>query len=426
MRIEDIDTTAYRQDEVLFFIRIKGKAHFFDRIYGRTAVERLFPGFDDYRTFSEYPGIADHYIDFDTRTLADLRAGHYDVYNRCIHPELPSIIARCRGLRSIPFVEAKELVLLHTAFFVEFLRQHPYRLIVIHVIDNYVLDVAIRVARDADVKVLVLSEFFIQGYRRNTLYGEYRHAREPSPEESTRVREYFIRREKSFWLKGVTALTCARLALYVQAAYAARYFLRYLIGYKLRGNRSYEYRFAHLFGSISPRDLLVDRYFDAIDPAWLEARRDELIYLPLHVYPEANVDYWMADFRHADYYTGLYEALSYLRDRGKTVLVKEHPGFLYLREWRVYEMLKRFDNVKLVHPFSPAARQLDSLRYVMVWMGSAGVEAMMNGRIVVSFHPNYYSDGFVPHYHQIDSARPLSEEEKERLVRHILAGVYPA
>jgi hypothetical protein len=426
MRIEDIDTTSYRQDQVLFFIRIKGKAHFFDRIYGRKAVERLFPGFADYRTFAEYPGIADHYIDFDTRTLAELHAGHYEVYNRCIHPELPSIIARCRGLRSIPFVEAKELVLLHTAFFVDFLRQHPYRLIVIHIIDNYVLDVAVRVARDAGVKVLALSEFFIQGYRRNTLYGEYRYAREPSLEESIQVRQYFSRREKSFWLKGVTALTCARLALYVQAAYAARYVLRYLIGYKLRGNRSYEYRFAHLFGSVSPGDLLVDRFFDDIAPAWLEARRDELVYLPLHVYPEANVDYWMADFRHADYYTGLYEALSYLRDRGKTVLVKEHPGFLYMREWRVYEMLKRFDNVKLVHPFSPAARQLDSLRHVMVWMGSAGVEALMDGRIVVSFLPNYYSEGFVPHYRQIDTARPLNDEEKERLVRHILAGIYPA
>jgi hypothetical protein len=425
MKIGNLETSSYRDGEVLFFVRIKGKDHFFEKIYGRNALAVLFPQLASFPAIAEYPGIAEHTIDFDRRTIADLTLEHYAVYNRAVHQDMPSIIARCRGLRAIPYEEAKELVLLHTAFFVDFFRAHPFRLFVFHVIDNYVLDVLVRVGRDTGVQALCLSEFFIQGYRRHTIYGEYQYAREPSADEIARAQLYFQRRQKSFWLTGVTPWKCLRLALYIQTAWLARYLIRYLVGYKLRGIRSYEYRFAHLFGSFAPRDFLVGRYFDDVEPSWIDANRDKLVYLPLHVFPEANVDYWMADFRHADYYAGLYEALSYFRSQGMTVIVKEHPGFLYLRDWRVYHTLKQFENVRLVHPFSPASATLDSIRLVMVWMGSAGVEALMDGRRVVKFLPNYYSDIFVPDYKSHAEAQPLSEDQKDELLRRILAGVYP-
>jgi hypothetical protein len=425
MKIGLIETTAFRKEEALFFIRIKGKKHFFERIYGQGAIERLFPGFNEFRTISEYPCLADHFIDFDQRSLADLTTDHYTVYNRCVHPDLPAIMARCRGLRAIEFEEAKELVLLHVAFFVQFFRRHPYKLLVIHIIDNYVLDVMVRVGQLHGIQVLCLSEFFIQGYRRHTLYGEYERARDPSPGEITEAHRYFEQKQKSFWLTGLTPLKSAKYAAYVQAAYAARYVIRYLVGCKLRGIRSYEYRFGHFMGSCDLRDFFVKKYFDDVDPGWIERNRDELVYLPLHVFPEANVDYWMADYRHADYYTGLYEAISYFRDQGKTVVVKEHPGFLFLRDWRVYQMLKRFDNVRLIHPFSRAAAVLDRIKLIMIWMGSAGVEALMDGRCVVKFGANYYSEGFVPDYREYASAHPLDGEGRDRLLRHILAGVYP-
>lgn len=425
MRIGTIDTAAFDSDDVLFFIRIKGKEHFFEKIYGHAAIRRLFPEFKKFDTIAEYPHLADHYIDFDRLTLADLKADDYAVYNQCVHEDLPSIIARCRGLRAIEFSEAKELVLLHVAFFVRFFSSQRYRLLVFHVVDNYVMDVMVRVGQMRGIQVLCLSEFFIQGYRRHTLYGEYEWAREPSQQEISKARGYFERKQKSFWLTGLTTQKAARYAAYVQLAYAARYVIRYFGGYKLRGIRSYEYRFAHLFGTCDVRDFLVGKYFDEVDRTWIEGHADELVYLPLHVFPEANVDYWMADFRHADYYTGVYEVIAYFRDQGKTVVIKEHPGFLFLRNWRVYRTLKGFDNVKLIHPFSRAAGALDQISLLMIWMGSAGVEALMDGRRVVKFGENYYSDGFVPDYRDYKLAKPLDEDGRDRLLKRILAGVYP-
>jgi len=421
MKFANIETEAYSEKETLFFIRIKGRKHFFEKIYGKRVMERLFGHIKNHHTISEYPN-AMHHIDLNRYTVNDLTPSDYDVYYACIHEELPSIIARCRGLRAIDLSEAKELVLLACKFLIEFLRVNDYRLVVIHIIDNYVLDVMNRVARHMGIKVLAVSEWLIEYYRRPTLYGEFVPFREPPEEEVLRIVEYFRNKNKCFWLRGINRQSLIRMALYLMVRYWLLYAGRYLIRYRLLGERSYECRFANVW-YIGPEFLFVSKYFNKLSNEFLDLNKDRLIVVPLHTFPEANVDYWLPDFRHADYYASLYEAASFFRSKGYFLLIKEHPGFLYQRDPKVYQRLIQFENVRLINPTSEDAALLDRVQTVMVWQGSMGIEALMEGKKVICFDRNYYSHDFIPEYRDFEQAKPLTADQQHEFIRNLLRGV---
>ncbi len=418
-----METTDYADGEVLFFIRIKGAEHFFNVIYGRATVERLFGHLRQRPTLSEYPN-ATHVIDLSTVQIADLVTADYDVYRACVHEDLAAVIARCRGLRDIPYAEARTLVLRVTRWAHEFFRAHPYRLFVIHIIDNYVLDVLVRVARHLGVEVMVLSEWFIQPYRRQTLYGEMVARREPSDEEVAQIVEHCSQPRKVFWLDGMDRANRVRFFFYLYFRFKWLYLIRYLIGYRLRGNEAYEYRFAHTW-TVRLRNLFIHRYFRTVTEQEVEAAPEQFVLIPLHTFPEANVDYWMTDWRDADYYSSLFEVLSFFRDEGLTVLLKEHPGFVYQRDARVYRDLAAFANVRLIDPFSRSTAALNRVPLIVAWHGTMGIEGIMQGRRVALFDDTYYNGGVLPTYRQYRQAAPIPPAEREAFIRRLLRGVEP-
>lgn len=417
-----VDTSMLTEDEVLFIVRIKGRQHFFDKIYSKPVIDKLFGHFESYHTISEYRN-ADHYIDLKKFSVTDFTYQDFEIFNKAIKPHLSSIIFRCRGLRSIPFVEAKELILRVTKFWISFFQTNPnYKLMVIHIIDNYVLDVMYRIATHYNVKVLVLSEFFIYGYRRHTIYGEYVRSRDVSQEEVDEVLLYFKRREKSFWLKGLSAFSSFKYCSYLFFSYYVRVFLRYFIGYKILGNISYEYRFANQFGKILIRNFFIDKYFNQIDISQIEAEYKDAVYIPLHVYPEANVDYWIVDPNDSDYYNSVYESLSFFRDRNIKVYMKEHPGFLYQRDIDFYKKVNCFPNVCLVHPFDKNVDLVNNIENILVWHGSAGIEGIMQGKKVVVFDENYYSKNYIVSLKNYEQRLVFTELQKLKFLVDILTG----
>jgi hypothetical protein len=422
MKFANVETHEYSENEVLFFIRIKGQKHFFEKIYGQAVIDKMFPHFTRFNTFSEYPN-ADHYIDLRKFSINDLTPGDFRIYNECVLNDLHSVIFRCRGLRDISFHEAKNLSLVCTKFFIDFFSSQKYKMVVIHIIDNYVLDIMYRIARHFNVHVLVLSEFFIYGYRRHTIYGEYNFMDTPKELEIRSAYDYFQRKEKSFWLKGVTTFSNIKYCMYLFFSYYARVFLRYIIGFKIFGNLSYEYRFAYLFAKVSVKNFFTRSYFDKMPDVMTTEMLHNSVYLPLHVYPEANVDYWINNPNQADYYTTIFEAVSFYREKNITVYIKEHPGFLYQRNADFYRTLKNYSNVRLIHPFDRSVNLIDLIPNMIVWLGSAGVEGLMQGKNVVVYDANYYSEGFVKHYRDFENAEPITEEKKISFLSNILSGV---
>jgi hypothetical protein len=289
MKISNIETNDYNENEILFFIRIKGKDHFFKNVHSNIVIERLFGHIKNFHTISEYPN-AIHHIDLNKIKIEEFEYSDYKFFNENIKMDIASIIFRCRGLREIPFDESKELILKVTKYWNDFFRMYNYKLIVIHIIDNYVLDIMYRVAKSYKINLITLSEFFIKDYRRHTTYGEYIFQRTPSLEEVEKIKKHLKSKKKSFWLDGVSIYKNLKFVLYLFFSYYTRYLIRYLIGYKLFGNLSYEYRFANLLPKISINNFFVNKYFSKIVENDIVNTCKSSVYIPLNVFPEANLD----------------------------------------------------------------------------------------------------------------------------------------
>ena len=422
MKYAHIETTDYDEEDALFFIRIKGKKQYFNQVYGERLLASLFGHISNKRTISEYRN-ANHYIDLDLYDVADFTADDYKIYYSSIHSDLPKIISQCRGLRNIPYADARDLIFRSTKFFIEFFRTHKYKIVVVASIDNYVLDILNRVTKHLGVNVICIQEWFVKGYHRHTVYGEALPFREVSNAEVDEVIQILRKDEPHFWLKNVTRFERFRYSLYLTCRYYILYFLRYIVQYRLLGNIAYEYRFANAWPSRFI-NLSGGRYFDHLKTAIIDIDLQSAMVVPLHVFPEQNVDYWMTDFRHADYYSSLFEAVSYFRSEGVTLFLKEHPGFLYQRETWVYKTLRRFENVRLIDPLAPDIELLDQIPTILVWHGSMGLEGLLRGRKVVAFDENYYSGNLVPSYKDYRSATPLNGEQAYKLVGQLLRCVF--
>jgi hypothetical protein len=421
MKIANIETTDYNENEILFFIRIKGKKHFFENIYTNTVIERLFGHLKFFHTISEYPN-ANHHIDINKIKIDELDYADYRFFNENIKMDVASIIFRCRGLREIPFAESKDLILRVTKYWNNFFRNNQYKLVVIHIIDNYVLDIMYKVAKFHKINVVVLTDFFIKDYRRHTIYGEFNFQKTPSLEELISIKNHLQSKKKSFWLDGINIFKNLKYTLYLFLSYYARYIIRYLIGYKLCGNLSYEYRFANVLSKISIKNFFVNKYFSKIDENEIQNKYKSAIYIPLHVFPEANVDYWITSYVDSDYYSTIFEALSFFRDKNINVYIKEHPGFLFQRNIEFYKKVIKFSNIKLISPFDYNVNLLDNIENVLVWHGSSGIEAVMSNKKVIVYDKNFYSSNFLVSLENFDKSKVLSDFEKNQFLTNILSG----
>lgn len=422
MQYHDINTLDFTDNNTLFFIRKKGKEHFFKNVYNYKVLEQLFPHFSDFKTISEYSN-ADYYINLNEIHISDLSFEEFEFYNSVIKSNLSSIIFRCRGLRGIPYDKAKELTIICTKFWLNFFKKNDFKLLVIHIIDNYVLDILNRIAKKKGIKIMVLSEFFIYGYRRHTLYGEINITQRQINSEIPNFIEYFEKKEKSFWLKGFNQLNNFKFFIYLYFSYYARFLIRYLYNYKILGKLNYEFRFANLIGELDLKNILSLRYFDKINKNDFDLDINNIAYLPLHIYPEANVDYWLNNENDADYYTTIYEALALLKEKKILVYVKEHPGFLFLRELNFYKNIKAYPNVRLINPFDPNCQILDKVENVLIWHGSAGIEGVMQNKNVYTYDYNFYSKGYIQSIKNFGNKKVLSKDEKRGFIENILKGV---
>ena len=91
MRYGGIETDKFTEEEVLFFIRIKGKDHFFNEVYSKPVINELFGHLMNHRTISEYPN-ADHYIDLKKFSWENFNTQDFTIFNKKIKPDLSSII----------------------------------------------------------------------------------------------------------------------------------------------------------------------------------------------------------------------------------------------------------------------------------------------------------------------------------------------
>lgn len=415
MRDEDIRFEELTDDQVLFWIRIRGKKSYFSSVYSESFLSR-FSKLKAFRTISEYTRDADVYIDINKFSPHAVTCFERDVMKQCLD-EL-EIIRRCRGLRSISYLKAHDLVVRAARFFINQFRDCKLQLIVMGAVDNYVMDIMCRVARHYGIRCLGVTEFFLAPkYKMVTTYGEHIHFRDPDQEEVVRVHNELMGR-----LKSVLAISKRRAltqALYDFGSYYYRVVVRYLFKYKLLGCLAYEYRFAPYMAKFrSLRQLAGPGYLKKYD-VLNTIECDNAVYLPLHYFPEATVDYWVENSEDANYLESLVSVIRYFSDRGKTVVLKEHPAFYLARPIHFYQAVTAIPNVIILEPFTPTKLVFQKIRDIVVWTGSTGVEAALQGLDVKIVTENYYSNGMLKYYWE-DADSVLSHDQQLQMLKRVL------
>ena len=160
-----------KDDEVLFFIRIRGKKSYFKNVYKKNFLS-LFKSIKKFRCISEYKKDADVHIDINSIKRDWLFKEEIRVFDRIIN--LNEVIARCRGLRNISYIEAKSLVIKTYIFFNNlYLNEKKLKIIITGAVDNYVMDIMQRVGAYKKINFLgVANSFISQNYKLITVRGE--------------------------------------------------------------------------------------------------------------------------------------------------------------------------------------------------------------------------------------------------------------
>jgi hypothetical protein len=323
---QGIDLSSLKDDEVVFFIRIRGKKSYFSRVYTNSFLD-LFSSLSNYRTISEYKLDADFHIDLRGVQRDWLTEDEERDFEKIVNCH--QVITRCRGLRNIQYVLSKKLIVRAYLYFKEFYQNNSrIRLIVSGTIDNYVMDIMQLVGDHYGVKFIGVTDSFLHGYKLISMRGESSNFRSPTEEEVCSVYseiENSINKSRS-----PSRLRIALRAFYSISSYLYRLFVRYIIFHRLLGRLEYEYIFApQLKGLYSLDQLFAVRYLDRLDKVFF--RKDKKIaYIPIHFCPEATTDYWVSDVYHVDYLASLLSTVKVLQESGYQVVAKRTPSVLFV------------------------------------------------------------------------------------------------
>ena len=383
----------YTDDQVFFFIRIRGKASYFKNVYTQQFIES-FKSLTKYRTLSEYKRDATVHICLESVDRDWLLPHELALVGG--YAGLADIIRRCRGLRAIPYVEATKLVSRATLFFLSFYQaETKLKLIVTGTIDNYVMDIMARLGSVYGVKFIAITDSFMTPqYKLISLRGEHNAFRAVSEREVQSVLETLRSRLRE--ARPYSKVRAMKFAAYTLISYCVRFFVRYVWHYKICGRLAYEYRFATKFSAMdNPSKLFAPLLYEK--ETVVDELKKKFVYVPLHFSPEATVDYWVVDDYHCDYDRSVLAMITSLVGEGREVIVKEHPAFFLLRSRGFYAKI-RAAGAHIVSPFCPTEKLMDCAAGVLVWNGSTGIEALIRGIPVSRVVNSYYGEDLIPVY----------------------------
>lgn len=373
-------------DEVVFFIRNRGKASYFKNTYTHKFLER-FENVKKFRTISEYRKDATYHIDLNAEKDT-LSKEQWKKYHGSI--DFSEVIGRCRALRSISYMEALSLIFRAINYFEDFFQsQNSLKLIVMGTVDNYVMDLMERFARMHGVECFAITDSFMSPkYKLSSVRGEANYVSSPSDEDVSEARKDILDRIQS--AKRPSQWRMVKRALYTNASYKYQVTVRYIFKYLMFGRLEYGYRFAPYFKASHVLWKLLAVFYLKKNLR-LHEKQKPIAYVPLHYVPEATVDYWVEDEYDYDYERSLFDVIEKLQTKGFTVVVKEHPAFQFSRDLSFYRHLKLRDVVVLCGTV-PTAKVFDAAELVVVWNGSTGIEAALYGKPVVRVTNSYYGD----------------------------------
>lgn len=408
-------------DVLCFYRKNKSQGAVYRRIISDFCVNYLNVGNSD--SISEYIGSAKYYVDIKKYSVADFTNEDFDVFKKII--DVPSIMRRERIFRKkLNYYQAHDLIMSVTKFFMEFFKKRKYKILVMQIVDNYVSDIMVRVARHYNVQIIGVVNFFHSGYIRITVEGEHNLLRNVDDEEVDRLYNSLVAKEKTVFKLDKKNLY--KVAFKQYCTYKFKYLLHYIILHKLIGKLEYEYIGTPSFEYPNKiKNFFPWVFFESDYTVINMISKSELVYIPLHYFPEATTEYWVDDPSVSPYYPSLYETIQRLADKGYKVVVKEHPAFIFRRDLSVYKKIKSIKNVFLIDPFVSTYKLLEFIENVVVWTGTSGIEAIIQNKRVSVVTENYYSNNMLPHVDDIHLSKEFNDLEKRSVIKRVLENCLP-
>ena len=354
--------------------------------------------------------------------------------------ELDGIVKRCRFLRSLERSQATKMVYCMWKAAEEVLEQYKPDIILSLPIDNYVLDVMERVARQRGITYAGLLDSFINGYFSLENRGRVTGIREPSEDEVKEALQLLLAEDYSPGYvqvaKRKTLKTFLRLYAKEKIKRGGFWLLRFLSRDPLNFYYN-QFAYKERMSCDSLGHVFARRYFDRDWEKKLEGLGSYTkVFMPLQFYPEVSTDYWTQDTSLIPFYDlvgRIVDALS-----GEAVIfMKEHPAAAGYRPPWFYRRMREYQNLVLV-PFHVSSNfVLKRCDVTLTWGTTPGLEARLRGKPVVTFGiPDYHVEGcFVnlTHAEEVDvlprfiesAISGVSNCDTKAIVRKILSGGFP-
>lgn len=330
---------------------------------------------------------------------------------------LESIIFRDRVLRNTTFKNSYRLIRRVVGNLLQIWKRCKYTRVVSYPVDNYVTDILAQISNHYDVKFYGVSNFFISGYKRITIYGEYSEYRKADEREIQSVYSLLQDNFKSHMVPSKLKALYDALIRYFK--YKGRYIIFYLILHKTL--RRYEYDFLATPYNATVRKIYNFFLFGIFTKLSQINFSKNSVLLPLHYFPEATIEYWSNDTSCIEFEDSLFVKLKKLNQVFDQVIVKEHPAMVFNSGRKFYERIKSYKNVTLIDPFIPTHYLLDYVSCVACWTGSSGIEAYLNKIPILPLSDSYYLD-IAKKYSKTSTSNQLQiiESNEKPFLREIL------
>ncbi len=344
--------------------------------------------------------------------------------------ELDEIVLRCRLLRSIPLQTARRMLLaMEQAITITLDRVMPSAILSLTV-DTFFLDLLARIANKRGVRFIGLVPSFVKEHFRITERGEHVDSRSVTPADIDTALTTLIVKDyrPDFLVQSDRELRQQMWSLWFRNLPKPLWFaLRRMIpGEALNIHYWASQIVSKQYWSFWPRQLdsISDRALDIlVDDGGLP-----LVYMPLQMSPEATIDYWSSDTRWIDYERFILDLVRRYRGKWRFV-VKEHPNLMGYRSRGFYKRLDAEPNCVMVAPKVPSNKLISMCQSVLVCTGTAGFEAALRGKPVLSDSEPYYAPpGILLPVDTLEGELPSPIEDSARqraLMEHVLRGTLP-
>jgi hypothetical protein len=303
-------------------------------------------------------------------------------------PTIDEVIARCRVLRWLPRRKAVAMTLAMAEAMSDVLDKAAPTVVVSWPIDRYVSDILARLALRRNIPYFELIGSPLLGRSLLTYRGQdvdVAQAHEPDKIEVARLelsgplftpplpakaRKFSLTR---FW-KTFAYFKLRGLAFWaISIAKRDRLNLHYLDSQSFLGHKP------HL-GDV--------RAVTGADRNWRERftamPREKRLFIPLQVFPEASIDYWIADLRLVEHEDVLVEVAETFSRAGYAICVKDHPLQFGFRQVALLDRLRRIANVT-VAPYAVDSKDILALTAVtFTCTGTLAMQSAMLGLTAIA------------------------------------------